>query len=67
MAATFKVIVKNRKTFETIEHTYATAVVLSTLGDVYHQLQVTYYTDSTQSLAGNSYYDYDLYNVYIVR
>lgn len=66
MTATFKVIVKNRKTFETIEHTYATAVVLSTLG-AYHQLQVTAFTDSTLTTSGNTNYDYDVYNVYIVR
>ena len=67
MNATFRVILKNKKTFETIEHTYSTAIVLSTLGDVYHRIQITYYTDETQASAGNSYYDYDQYYVYLVR
>ena len=64
--ATFRVIIKNRKTFQTIEHTYATAIVLSTLG-TYKQLQVTAYTDSTYQTVGNTYYDYDEYFVYLVR
>lgn len=66
MTATFKCIVKNRKTFETFEYTYATAIVLSTLG-TYHQLQVTYFTDSSLTTSGNTTFDYDDYNVYIVR
>lgn len=67
MNPTFRVIIKNRKTFQTIEHTYATAVVLSLLGDTYKQLQVTAYTDATQATSGNAYYDYDEYFVYLVR